>query len=159
MELKIKEISEAYYHSLDAKELVKADALLQYNRFVEIVVCQQSFKLCWQSESIFPDIYKIDGRNFFIGIDLDFLIFDFLESKTKLAVKLDSYYIEYLLFRNILIVVTELDIYMINIQPVVVDSVIHLPDVFSNIEIDNDIARVSCSDGSEVDIRLKCLMR
>ena len=90
---------------------------------------------------------------------MDFLIFDFLESKTKLAVKLDSYYIEYLLFRNILIVVTELDIYMINIQPVVVDSVIHLPDVFSNIEIDNDIARVSCSDGSEVDIRLKCLRR
>ena len=154
MEFKINEITEADYNSLDAKELIKADGLIQYNHFIKVIACQQSFKLCWQSDSIFPDIYKIDDNIFFIGIDLDFLIFDLLDSKAKLSVKLDSYYIEHLLFDKILIVITELDIYMINTQSIVIDSVIHLPDVFSHIEFDNYIARVSCMEDSKIDIRL-----
>ncbi len=154
MELKFNEITEADYNSLDAKELIKADSLIQYNHFIEIVVCQQSVKLCWQSDSVFPDIYNIDDHIFFIGIDLDFLIFDFFDSKTKLSVKLDNYYIEHHLFNEILLVITELDIYMINTQSIVIDSVIHLPDAFSHIKFDNDNARVSCMDGSEIDIRL-----
>ena len=103
MELKINEINAADYNSLDAKELIKADSLIQYNHFIEIVVCQQSVKLCWQSDSVFPDIYNIDDHIFFIGIDLDFLIFDFFDSKTKLSVKLDNYYIEHHLFNETLI--------------------------------------------------------
>ena len=154
MELKINEISEDYYNSLDSKELIEVEKPFQYNHFVEIIADRQSFKLCWKSYFSFPDIYKIDDRNFFIGIDLDFLIYDFIDSKTKLSVKLDSYYLRYYLFKNSLVAVTELTVYLINIQSANVYSVIDLPDVFSDLKFDDDAVTVYCMDGSEITRRI-----
>lgn len=153
-ELLIKEISESEYDNSNSTELFEIDERLKYNRFVEIVAFQKKYKICWPSESIPLDVREVAPNTYLLGVDLQFIIYDFASSTVKLAMTLDSYYYESLYYKDYLIIITEVDLYFINTQSFHIESNINLPDIFTSMDIEGDKLCVHCMDDSELYVRV-----
>lgn len=155
MSLIIKDISESEFDNSNSTELFEIDERLKYNRFVEIVASQKKYKICWTSESIPLDVREVAPNTYLLGVDLQFIIYDFASSTVKLAMTLDSYYYESLYYKDYLIIITEIDMYFINTQSFHIESNINLPDIFMSMDIEGDKLCVHCMDDYELHIQVQ----
>lgn len=150
MDLIIKEISESDYLKLDCKELTEWNDLTKFNHFMLITASQQNFKLCWESSLIYPDFVRISDYTYCVGIDQIFFIFDFLNGDFKLSMEFDCYFIQVMKYRNFVLVITQMDIYILKLSDYSIYKTVNLPDVFSDIKFDSSVVYISCISGYEL---------
>lgn len=155
MSLVIKDLSESEYNKSNSKELFEIEERLKCNRFVEIVALQKKYKLCWTSESIPLDVREVAPNTYLLGVDLQFIIYDFASLTVKLAMTLDSYYVQSLLYKDYLIIITELDLFFISKQSFRVESRIALKDIFTKIDVKEEELCIHCIDDSELHIQVR----
>lgn len=155
MSLIITEIKESEYKKSDSIELFEFNERLQYNRFVEIIAFQKKYKISWVSEKVSIDIRKVSQYIYLLGVDQKFIIYDFLNTTAKLEISLDCYYVQSLLYKNYLIIITELDLFFISKQSFRVESRIALKDIFTEIEVKEEELYIHCIDDSELHIQIR----
>ena len=155
MSLIITEINESEYKKSDSIELFEINERLQYNRFVAITAFQKKYKISWESEKVFLDLREISQYIYLLGVDQKFIIYDFFNSTVKLEMTLDSYYVQSLLYKDYLIIITELDLFFISKQSFRVESRIALKDIFTKIDVKEEELCIHCIGDSELHIQVR----
>lgn len=155
MSLIITEINESEYKKSDSIELFEINERLQYNRFVAITAFQKKYKISWESEKVFLDLHEISQYIYLLGVDQKFIIYDFFNSTVKLEMTLDSYYVQSLLYKDYLIIITELDLFFISKQSFRVESRIALKDIFTKIDVKEEELCIHCIGDSELHIQVR----
>lgn len=155
MSLIITEINESEYKKSDSIELFEINERLQYNRFVAITAFQKKYKISWESEKVFLDLREISQYIYLLGVDQKFIIYDFFNSIVKLEMTLDSYYVQSLLYKDYLIIITELDLFFISKQSFRVESRIALKDIFTKIDVKEEELCIHCIGDSELHIQVR----
>lgn len=155
MSVIITEINESEYKKSDSIELFEINERLQYNRFVVITAFQKKYKISWESEKVFLDLREISQYIYLLGIDQKFIIYDFFNSTVKLEMTLDSYYVQSLLYKDYLIIITELDLFFISKQSFRVESRIALKDIFTKIDVKEEEVCIHCIGDSELHIQVR----
>lgn len=110
------------------------------------------YKLGWQSDLISPIIKQLFENQYAVGIDLNFVIFDFLKKKLFLNLDLSYFFLDIKLHRGFVLVITELEIYKIAIEDYEVLTIVSLPDYFESIQFKEDIISVTCTNSQQLKI-------
>jgi len=150
MNVEIREISESDFNNLELPILF--EDILTDRVFGVISNGVNEYKLSWQSTISKPKIVVIDNFRCSIGIDLVFVIFEFLTGKILLQLSLDYFFYEVKTYKQFLYVITELEIIKINTKDLLVVEAFALPDYFESIEFNEGIIVVKCVDDEAVNI-------
>lgn len=110
---------------------------------------RNEYKLGWPSDNIKPVIKWINSSLCSIGIDLVFVIFEFITGKVLLKLSLDYFFYDTKIYNEFIYVITELEIIKINIAILAVVEIYSLPDCFESIEFYERNIMVKCV-GDEV---------
>ncbi|WP_192349068.1 hypothetical protein [Algoriphagus sp. Y33] len=151
MNAEIKEISESDYNKL--KHPILFEGKLADRIFGVISNGTNEYKFSWQSTVIKPKIIGIDDFRCSIGIDLVFVIFEFLTGKILLQLSLDYFFYDSKIYNGFLYVITELEIIKINTKDLLVVETFALPDYFESIEFNEEIILVKCVGDEIVNIK------
>lgn len=152
MNEKVKEISESDYSRL--KLPVLFEDKLTDRVFGIISNGINKYKFSWQSTVIKPKIIDIDDFRCSIGIDLVFVVFEFLAGKILLQLSLNYLFYDTKIYNGFLYVITELEIIKINTKDLLVVETFALPDYFESIEFNEEIILVKCVGDEIVNIEL-----
>lgn len=150
MNTEIKEISESDYNKLKLPVLFE-DQLTE-RVFGIISNGTNEYKFSWQSTVIKPKIICIDNFRCSIGIDLVFMIFEFLTGKILLQLSLDYFFYDIKIYNGFFYVITELEIIKINTKDLLVFETFALPDYFESIEFNEESILVKCVSDEIVNI-------
>lgn len=142
MQVSIKEISESDFNNLELPVLFE-DKLTD-RVFGIISNGVNEYKLSWQSTVSKPKITVIDNFRYSIGIDLVFVIFEFLTGKILLQLSLDYFFYDTRIYNEFLYVITELEIIKVNTKDLLVVETFALPDYFESIEFNEKTILVKC---------------
>jgi len=149
-QINIKEISEDNFNNLELPILFE-DKLTD-RVFAIISNGNQKYKFSWQSTISKPKITNIDKFRYAIGIDLIFIIFDFLTGNKLLQLTLDYFFYDIKIYKDFIYVISELEILKIDIKKLLVIKEIALPDYFESIELNDKLIQVKCVSGEIVKI-------
>lgn len=150
MKISIKEISESDFNKLELPVLFE-DKLTD-RVFGIISNGTNEYKFSWQSTVSKPKIIGIDEFRCSIGIDLVFVIFEFLTGKILLQLSLDYFLYDTKIYNGFLYVITELEIIKINTRDLIVVETFALPNYFESIEFNEGIILVKCVGDEVVNI-------
>lgn len=145
MQLAIEEISEKIYNTIDTPVLFETKlssrkfALISYNN-VKI------YKFNWQSIDITPKFENLYDNVFLLGIDLSFVILDVESNTVYINLELDYFFYDIRVFKEILYVITELEIIEVNTRNFTLERTHQLPNYFSNFIINEDNITIECID-------------
>lgn len=108
------------------------------------------YKFGWIS-GLVPAVQQwLDDKICTVGIDQNFVLFNFETGEVLLTLSLDTYFVDTYIVKHDILVVTQLEIFKIDSSSFKIINTIDLPDFFVRMEVDGDTYRVSCFDGSEV---------
>lgn len=111
-----------------------------------------TYKFGWVTDRNTPTIKWLDGHTCAVGIDKNFAIVNFQDDAIVLEPKLNTSFVELKVNNNILLVITQLEIFKISKDSYEIIATYDLPDFFVSIEILGDIYKVHCFDDSEITI-------
>ncbi len=115
----------------------------------------QMFGISWQSDIVDPVIKQMKPEIYGVGIDLNFVILDFLSNSTIFEIHFDSFFIDCLVFETAVYVVTEMTIFEVCLKNYKLSYQYDLPDIFVNASTENHRLIIKCMDGGLVTIKLK----
>ena len=151
--MNLKEISEIDYNSSDLPILFEDKRIDRV--FGIISNDKHSFRLAWQSTIVKPILKEVDKEIYAIGIDRKFVLFDLKLVKIIAKIELNYFFYDLVIYDNFILVVTELEIFIINKLNYQVVKDLPLPDIYSKMEISEQNMKFICIDGSEVDFYIE----
>lgn len=117
----------------------------EFNRkFGKITVSCSYAKIAWSSDLLLPQFFKISNKIYTIGVDQNFAIYDFEEKRRIMFFNLMFLFYEMVEFGIYILVATELEIVMVDIQKYKIIDIIPLPDTYKKIEINGNIIKIYC---------------
>jgi hypothetical protein len=123
-------------------------------RFWSIGIGEKRYLLGWRSDLIDPKICRIDQANLLaIGVDLNFFIIDLKTNKLALEQSLDSFFLTFYLQDDVLIAVSELELFLIDVLSLET-RIVSLPEIFKDLSFDGPAILVTCLDGQATRIAL-----
>lgn len=150
MEMHYKEITEENFNKINHHLLF--ENTLSGRSFGIISNDNFSYKFSWQSDVIKPEINNIKDDVYSIGIDLNYVILDFVKNQILFSVNLNSFFIKSFVRNNIVYVIAETEVYLISVKNYNVIKSIDLPDVFEDILFEVDTTIIRCFGDEEIHI-------
>ncbi|WP_026706157.1 hypothetical protein [Flavobacterium soli] len=150
MNIDTKEISESEYNYLQLPVLFE-DKLTDrvFGLFSNGI---NEYKFGWQSTIIKPHIDFIDSSRCLIGIDLNFIIFEITTGEIFLKLSLDYFYYDTKINKDLLYVITELEIIKLSIIDFRIIQIYSLPDFFESIEFYDERIVIKCVNDEIINI-------
>ncbi|TXK75371.1 hypothetical protein [Mesonia sp. K4-1] len=152
MKLNFKKVSESDFEKIDIPVLFENKLTDTTYAVISNYGNEYKYKLGWQSESISPTILNIDKFIFSIGIDQIFVIFELHTGNILKRISLDYYFYDIKIFKEILYVITQLEIIKINITDLMIIEYFALPDYFESIEFEESVIYIKCINGEILNI-------
>lgn len=150
MQVSIKEISESDFNKLELPVLFEDNLTDRIFGIVSNGI--NKYKLSWQSTVSKPKITVIDDFRCSIGIDIVFVIFEFLTGEILIKLSLEYFFYNTESHNGFLYVITELEIIKINTTDLAIVETYALPDYFESIEFNEGIIVVKCVNDEVVNI-------
>ncbi|RXM38161.1 hypothetical protein BOQ62_19085 [Chryseobacterium sp. CH21] len=145
----LKEISELEYKNLDLPILFEDK---QTDRVFGIISNDvHIFKFGWQSTIVKPVIKKVSQKNYAIGIDQKFILIDLNLVKVRLKLDLLYFFYDMIVYDDLIIVITELEILIVSLKSFNLLTTISLPEIYEKMEINGQNIRFICVDGNDID--------
>ncbi|PXW06932.1 hypothetical protein C8D70_12415 [Chryseobacterium sp. CBTAP 102] len=148
----LQEISEVSYKNSDLPILFEDN--LTDRMFGIISNDIHSFKFGWQSTIVKPIIKEANQKNYAIGIDQNFVLIDLNLVRIRLKLELSYFFYNMVVLDDLIIVITELEILIVNLKSFSLLTTISLPELYEKMEINGKDVRFICIDGNEVDFDL-----
>ncbi len=101
-----------------------------------------------------PEIMETGNDEIIIGVDLDVCIYNRTKKSVVLHIKPICFFCEFLRVKDKLIVFTELDIYLINLNTHEIEMEFSYPDVYTTYELDGNILKMNYIEGGETSVDL-----
>ncbi|WP_259016611.1 hypothetical protein [Emticicia fluvialis] len=153
MNIELRKISKAEFKNIKTPTLFED---IVYDRAFGVVSNgENEYKIGWWTDGYTqPEIKLIDINICTIGIDLVFIIFEFNTGRIRLKLSLSNYFYFTRIFNGFLYVISEFDIFKINIKNLDVVETFALPDIYTGIEEESEsYFIVKCMDGRMVTIK------
>jgi hypothetical protein len=151
--MNLKEISEIDYNNSNLPILFEDK---QIDRVFGIISnYKHSFRLAWQSTIVKPVVKEVDEEIYAIGIDRNFVLFDLKLVKIVAKIELNYFFYDLVIYDNFIVVITELEIFIVNKLSYQVVKDFPLSDIYSKMEITEQNMKFICIDGSEVDFYIE----
>lgn len=150
MNIELTEISESDFKELELPILFEDELIDRIFGVISNGV--NKYKFSWQSTINRPKVVSIDSVRCTIGIDLVFVIFDFVTGEILKKISLNYFFYDTKIFDEFIYVVTELEIVKINISDSIINKVYALPDYFESIELKKGNITVKCVSGIVIDV-------
>ncbi|OIN56672.1 hypothetical protein [Arsenicibacter rosenii] len=148
MNINVKKISELDFRNLKIPTLFEDEPI---DRAFGIVSNGRAeYKIGWQSEDIKPVVKCINVLLCSIGIDLVFVIFDFSTGEVLKKVYLDYYFYDIIIHKELLFVITQLEVIRIITTDFSLNKTYSLPDYIENFKIEKGILVIKCIGGDIV---------
>ncbi len=142
MNLVLKEVSEDEFEKTDCPILFDN---APYNRMFGILTNKRNcFRLAWRSELIKPDVLEVYPGIISIGIDQNYAIANLNDATIPINLYLSSYFLTQKLYRNRLLVITQLEIVIIDMTSLEILDEYDLPDLFEDIEYNDNELIIRC---------------
>lgn len=148
MEMNFKEITEESFNKITCPLLF--ENTLSDRSFGIISNDNFNYKFSWQSEITKPEINNIEDNIYSIGIDLNYVILDFVQNQILLNISLNSFFIKSLVRNNIVYMIAETEIYLISGKNYNVIKSVDLPDIFEEIIFEEDVTVVKYFGDEEI---------
>lgn len=116
-----------------------------------------SFKLGWQSNIIKPVVKEVNQEIYAIGIDQNFILIDLNLVNIRLKLELTYFFYNVVIYNNFIIVITELEIFIISEFTYKVVKEIPLPEIYTKMRVNERNIKFICVDGSEIDFDINKL--
>lgn len=145
--MKIKFISEKQFLSSKNPRLFSED---EYSRSFGFIENENSQKinLAWRSSQIEPQLIHIRGAFYAVGIDNEFAIINMQYLHPVVKLKLQFNYSETTIIdQSKIILASEQEVYIIDNETFVIDDLLHLPDIYESISVNNNEILVKCLEG------------
>lgn len=107
-------------------------------------------KFSWSSELVTPEVKELSNNFISIGIDQNYIIYNFYNNNVVLKLALDYFFYYSKVLDFIIYVITELEVIKIDILKYSVIDKIILPDIIENIEFEHEILKITCFNGDKV---------
>lgn len=150
MKATIKKISESEFKNSHLPVLFEDELTDRVFGLISNGVC--AYRFGWQSTVSEPITKFININYCSVGIDLNFVLFDFNTGRIMKKLSLDYYFYDIEVFNEFLYVITQLEIIKIDIANLAIIDTCPLPDYFESIRFDEGIAVVKCIDGEVINI-------
>jgi hypothetical protein len=142
MSIIIKEITENEFHLVEYP-IIFSDGHSD-RKFGLISNGKYSYKFAWRSDLISPVIVELTTWIYCLGIDQNFVIINFKSNAILLDLKLTYFFYDIKINGNFIYVITELEIIKIAKTTFIVEKIYDLPDMFQEIEFNNQEAKIKC---------------
>ncbi|THF51730.1 hypothetical protein E6C50_08195 [Flavobacterium supellecticarium] len=145
------------FRIITEKEFEKLESTLIFSdkndrSFGEISFLDKKFKFSWHSEIVLPIIKQIDHNAFGIGIDLNFVLIDLNKREILLNLKLDNYFMDFVMHNENIYVAAQTYIIQIEIKGCKIIKEYGLPEFFNEFILEGNTIRVQCIDNEIVDL-------
>jgi hypothetical protein len=110
-----------------------------------------SFKFAWRSDLVQVKILMIKPHTYAIGIDENFAIIDFKTGQIILYVFLHFLFHEFKLSSGSLLIATDFEVLIFDIQNCIIKRKIDLPDTYEAMEISTGNVQIKCFGGLSID--------
>ena len=111
-------------------------------------------KFAYSTIDVAPEIMETSNDEIIIGVDLDVCIYNWTKKSVVLHIKPICFFCEFLRVKDKLIVFTELDVYLINLNTHEIEMEFSYPDVYTTYELDGNILKMNYIEGGEMSIDL-----
>lgn len=111
-------------------------------------------KFAYSTIGVAPEIMETSNDEIIIGVDLDVCIYNRTKKSVVLHIKPICFFCEFLRVKDKLIVFTELDVYLINLNTHDIEMEFSYPDVYTTYELDGNILKMNYIEGGEMSIDL-----
>lgn len=111
-------------------------------------------KFAYSTIDVAPEIMETGNDEIIIGVDLDVCIYNRTKKSVVLHIKPICFFCEFLRVKDKLIVFTELDVYLINLNTHDIEMEFSYPDVYTTYELDGNILKMNYIEGGEMSIEL-----
>lgn len=143
--MKIDEITESSYGRTSDLNICFASGVP--TKFARIVDerFSRAVNIAWQSDLINPALVTLD-RYFLVGVDVKIAVLDLESENLSLLLPLDSFFVEFNIQKDAVIVVAESEVLVLNSSSFSIRNYSFLPDIISEYIIVNREIRVKCVD-------------
>lgn len=150
----IKEITEKEFDKLPDAEKVLCFESEVAHKFVLLFseYRDYSLALCWRSSLLQPSL-TTKNNLFWLGIDQQLLVIAENNFRIILNITLDSNLLELLETADLVIVRTELELYIFN-RDARLQNFVYLPEVSESIVINSNILKVILTDGNNITLKI-----
>lgn len=147
MDIELSEISEIEFKKCGLPILFENE--LTDRVFAIVSNHKNKFKFAWQSTNLKPVIIALNRNSTLcsIGIDLNFVIFDFYKGDILLNLDLTYFFYDTKIYGGFLYIITELEIIIIDILNLSIIDICSLPDYFTDIEFNEEFVTVKYISG------------
>lgn len=111
-------------------------------------------KFAYSTIGVAPEIMETGNDEIIIGVDLDVCIYNRTKKSVVLHIIPICFFCEFLRVKDKLIVFTELDVYLINLNTHDIEMEFSYPDVYTTYELDGNILKMNYIEGGEMSIDL-----
>ena len=119
-----------------------------YRIYGKLVEGDSYAKIAWSSDLLQPQFLKIFPKVYAIGIDQNFVIYDFKKKHRIMCLDLMFLFCEMVMYNKKIFVATELEVFVIDIQQYKVVHTISLSDTYNKIEINCGNVEIHCMDNT-----------
>lgn len=148
MKIRLKSINEEKYYQSSSPILFEDKRCDRSFAFLTNELIE--YKFGWQSDLIEPELRVLSDTHCSIGIDLDFIILEFMTGKIEIKLSLDSFFFETKVIKEMLYVICEFEIIIINLKNFQISEIVPLPDVYQRMEINDDNIIIITLEGRSV---------
>jgi hypothetical protein len=149
-EMKIEQISKSEYENENCIKIPFFDN--EYLRsYARISFDRASFVIAWGSESIQPEIIEVN--NFIIvGVDNKVLVFDSTDGIVDALFPLRSYFFHFLVRENCIVILSELEIIVLDKEEYSINQLVNLPDILEDYVETGTGLGIKCMDGRLIEV-------
>jgi len=119
-----------------------------YQIYGKIVEGNSYAKIAWSSDLLRPQFIEVFPKIFAIGIDQDFVIYDFDLKRRIMYLDLGFLFCEMSIFEKKILIATELEVIVIDTQQYKVIDTIPLQDIYDKMKINCGEVKIYCMDHS-----------
>jgi hypothetical protein len=152
--MKLTEITKEVFDNIPQSKKLLCDQIECSHKFAYLSVKDdlEPILLCWQSESIKPEIID-DKRNplIWFGIDQQIIAIDKLDGKIILLAKLETPLLQIFEFNDTVFLRTELEIYSFSGSGGF-QAIYNLPEISESIKVEADKVKIILIDGQQFEI-------
>ena len=123
--------------------------------YAKVVFDGEAIKFAYSAIGMTPEIIETGKDEIIIGVDLDVCIYNRVKKSVVLHIKPICFFCEFLQVKGKLIVFTELDVYLINLNTHEIEMEFSYPDVYTTYELKDNLLKMKYIEGGEATINLK----
>ena len=111
-------------------------------------------KFAYSTIGVAPEIMETGNDEIIIGVDLDVCIYNRTKKSVVLHIKPICFFCELLRVKDKLIVFTELDVYLINLNTHEIEMEFNYPDVYTTYELKDNLLKMKYVEDGETTVDL-----